>query len=109
MSKSMYSNDIIWYDEGVHNAIVALNEKHPNAIAIFGGALGAYNAIHCDEPDFRAFTGYLTSLIHSAKFFEWHEGIVGALRRFCSLCLVDPMLIELYIGMTLEELCALKA
>lgn len=98
MNKSIYSDDIIWYDEGVYNAITALADEHDNAIQVFGGALGAYNCINSDEPDFKGFIGYLSAVAENAKYYHWYEGIVGALRRFCRLCLVDPALIEIYIG-----------
>lgn len=99
----MYSTDIKWYNDGVYNAITALAEKHDNAIPVFGGALGAYEYINSDNPDFKSFVGYLPSVVSGAKFFKWYEGVVGALRTFCHLCFVDPALIECYIGMSFEE------
>lgn len=105
MKKSMYSDDIVWYDQGVHNAITTLAEEHSNAIPVFGGALGAYNCINSDTVDIKGFISYLSSVVQNAKFYKWHEGTVGALRRFCRLCLVDPALIECYIGMSFEQLC----
>ena len=99
----MYSSDN-WYDEGVYNAIMALNDKYSNAIPVFGGALGAYNSINCDKPDFSKFVSYFPDLIHSAKFYNWHEGALGAVRRFCHLCFVDPYLVEVYLGISLAEL-----
>ena len=100
----MYSEDFQWYDPVVYNAITALDNKYPNAIPVFGGALGAYNCINSDTPDLKQFVSYLPSVIHSAKFHKWHEGTVGALRRFCHLCFVDPSLIEAYIGYSFDEL-----
>jgi hypothetical protein len=105
MSKNIYSEDIEWYDKGVYNAIMELAEKHNNAIPVFGGALGAYNRINCDEPDYKSFIAYLPTVAENAKFFEWHEGALGALRRFCHLCYIDPHLMEIYIGAPLHELC----
>lgn len=99
----MYSNDIIWYDQSIHDAITDLADKYDNAIPVFGGALGAYNYINNDKPDLDSFVKCLNHVIHSAKFYNWHEGVAGALRRFCHLCYVDPMLIERYIGITFEE------
>ena len=99
----LYSSDN-WYDQGVHNAIMSLNSKYPNAIPVFGGALGAYNCINCDKPDFSKFVSYLPDLIHSAKFHHWHEGAVGAIHRFCHLCMVDPALVEVYLGVSFAEL-----
>lgn len=98
------SDDFIWYDKNIYNAIATLDVKYPNAIPIFGGALGAYEYINSSTPDFDKFVVCMTSVIHNAKFYNWHEGVVGALHRFCRLCLVDPALVELYIGMRFEEL-----
>lgn len=76
--------------------IEALDEKYPKAIPIFGGALWV------DSIE-KLITG-LPHVIHSAKFWNWHEGIAGACRTFCHLCLIDPMLVEAYIGMRFEQL-----
>ena len=98
----MYSNECVWYNQGVYNAITKLDDKYSNAIPVFGGALSAYECI--SKSDFKSFVAYLPEVIHSAKFYKWHEGAVGALRRFCRLCLVDPALVELYLGMSFTEL-----
>ena len=105
MNKQLYSEDIKWYNQGVYNAITALADKHDNAIPIFGGALGAYKHINCDNPNYKQFVKCLINAIDDAQFYKWHEGTIGAARRFCRLCLVDPALIELYIGTSFEELC----
>ena len=93
-----YSNDIIWYDESVKSAIEALGDKYSNAIPVFACALSAYNSSIED------LVGYFPDVISNAKFYHWHEGVVGALRRFCRLCLVDPDLIEVYLGISFAEL-----
>jgi hypothetical protein len=105
MNKQLYAENFAWYNEGVYKAITALDNKYSNAIPIFGGALGAYEYINCNTPDFAKFVKCLSTVIDNAKFYKWHEGAVGAIRRFCRLCLVDPALIEAYIGITFEELC----
>ena len=105
MNKAYIDDTHMWYNAGVHRAICSLADKHDNAIPVFGGALGAYEHINCDNPDFKKFVKCLPEVIHSAKFYKWHEGTIGAARRFCRLCLVDPALIELYIGTSFEELC----
>jgi hypothetical protein len=78
-------------------AILALDEKYPNAIAIFGGA----RLVQGLDDIIRM----LPSVIHSAKFFGWHDTIANACRTFCSLCFTDYMLVEAYIGIRFEELC----
>ena len=105
MDKIYIDDTHLWYNQGVHRAICSLAKKHNNAIPVFGGALGAYNHINCESPDLDEFVKYLPEVIESAKFYKWHEGTVGALRRFCRLCLVDPALIEAHLGTTFEELC----
>lgn len=80
-----------------------LNEEHDNAIAVFGGAQFAYKYAHGDTMDLTEFALFLPYVANDARFFRWHEGVVGALKRFCNLCLVDPALIEAYIGMRFEE------
>lgn len=80
----------------INRAILALDEKHPNAIPIFGGAYFV-----------RDLDGLIASLPHvvsSAKTLKWHESIADTLRTFCRLCYVDPMLVEAYIGIRFEKL-----
>lgn len=74
-----------------------LDEKYGNAIPIFGGALWVN--------DLEALVASLPHIIHSAKFFGWHDTLAGACRTFCSLCFTDYMLVEAFIGMRFEELC----
>ena len=101
MKKSMCSTDSLWYDESVYNAVMALNDKYPNAIPVFGGALGAFNAL--EVGDYDRFKSLMLEAINDAKFFKWHESALQVARRFCHLCYVDPMLVEVYIGLRLEE------
>lgn len=104
MDKLAYSEDFNWYDDSVFNAILDLADKHENAIPVFSGALSAYNCINATTPDFATFVDYLKEVAHNAIFYSWYEGALGALRRFCRLCHVDPMLVELYLGAPLERL-----
>ncbi|MGN5455177.1 MAG: hypothetical protein ACI4XN_04260 [Candidatus Kurthia intestinigallinarum] len=103
MKKQQYSSDIMWYDEGVKNAIESLSEKYPNAIPVFGGALGAYEYVNSDNPDFNKFMVCLCHAVDNARFYNWHEGVAGAVRRFCHLCLVDPALVEVYAPELMKE------
>ena len=86
----------------VKKVIEALDVKQPNAIPIFGGALWAYE--YAKKGDIKTFVTYLPHVISEAKLRGWHEGVAGALRRFCHICFVDPMLIEAYLGIRFEEL-----
>ena len=78
----------------------AMEELHPNTIPVLGGAYFAID--HTDN--FAEFVGYFPHVVSSAKFFGYEGGAVKALRTFCHLCLVDPMLVEVYLGMTFEQL-----
>ena len=101
MDKQLYSSDIVWYDPVVYKAIMSLDDKHPNAIPVFGGALSASK--HIESAHYDKFIKCLSDVIHNAQFYGWHEDIPATLRRFCHLCLIDPKLIELYLGCTFEE------
>lgn len=57
---------------------------------------GVYNAINTLSTKY-------SSVVKNAIFYKWHEGTVGAVRRFCHLCLVDPALVELYFGMSIVD------
>ena len=102
MNKSMYSEDIIWYDISVYNSIMALNDKYSNAIPVFGGALSAFNALEVGDMD--RFETLMADAIDCAEFYKWHEEPIDVARRFCALCHVDPALIEAHIGMRFVEL-----
>lgn len=80
--------------------IEALDEKHDRAIPIFGGALWI------DPTDIDAIINYLPTIIHNAKFWNWHGGLADACRTFCYCLFVDPTLIEACIGMKFEQLIA---
>ena len=93
--KAYYEENI--NDRGAYNAIMALADKYPNVIPIFGGALWV-------EGDINKLISCIPHVVHDAKFFNWHEGVVGAIRTFCHLCFVDPALVECCIGMSFKEL-----
>ena len=86
----------------IEQQLMTLNEQHNNAIAVFGAAYWAHKAI--TNGDFDAFVQYIPGVITNAKFFRWHESIPDTLRRFCHLCLVDPQLVELYLGIRFSQL-----
>ena len=86
----------------VEERLIALNEQYDHAIAIFGGAYWAHQLIISGK--FDEFIPYLITVVKSARFYRWHESTPQTLRRFCHLCLVDPKLIEVYLGMSFEEL-----
>lgn len=85
-------------NNATRNFIEALDEKHPNAIPIFGGALWI------DPANIEAIIAYLPTIIHNAKFWQWHAGLADACRQFCHCLFVDPALIECAIGMKFEKL-----
>jgi hypothetical protein len=86
----------------VEQRLLELNKKYDNAIAVFGGAYWAHQVVI--SGNFDEFVLFLGSVIRNARFYNWHESVPQALRRFCHLCLVDPTLVEVYLGMSLEQL-----
>lgn len=84
----------------VETRILALSAKHENAIPIFGSA---HHAVKVTD-NLPEFISYLECVIHGVLFYGWHETIARAMRRFCHLCLVDPALVEAYLGMTFEQI-----
>ena len=86
----------------IEQQLISMNEKYPNAIAVLGGAYFAQESAKCG--DIATFVEFLPHVAQSAKFLEWHNGVAGALRQFCHLCLVDPALIEVYLGATFNEI-----
>lgn len=104
MNKSLYSDDIIWYDQSIYNAINALSSKHSNAIPVFGCALSAAKYLQEDNYDFHKFVSFIPTVIQDAKFFKWHGGVINAIHIFCRLCYVDPAIVECYIGMSFDKL-----
>lgn len=77
-----------------------LNERHSHAVAIFGCAASV--------KDIKDVLDFLPQVIGNAKFYRWHESAANACRTFCHLCLIDPSLIEVYIGISFEKLIALQ-
>ena len=86
----------------IKHQIEELNSKYSNAIPVFGGALWVY-----DDNKFNShkFIAGLSNVANDAKFFGWHEGVAGAMRRYCHLCMVDPVLVESLLCTTFDELC----
>ena len=79
----------------VEQAVERLNEQYSYATSIFGGAIFVKSMDDVIK--------YLPHAIRAAKFYRWHENSVAVCRRFCNLCLIDPALLEVYIGMKLNQ------
>ena len=79
-------------------AIEALDAQYPNAIPVFGGALSASKYVEYGIPNMSKFIPFLADAVRCAEFFNWHEGAVDVVKRFCDLCGVDYALIESYLG-----------
>ena len=87
----------------IQSNILALQDKYDNAVAVMGGAYWAAQEVHGDKPDFDKFVELMCNMVTDLKFFGWHEPIPQAMRTFCKLAMVDPALVEAYIGMKFEE------
>ena len=87
----------------IKHTIECLNARYSNAIPVFGGALWVYDGNNFNS---KRFVSALSNVASDAKFFKWHEGTAGAMRRFCRICMVDPTLIEATLGTTFDEICA---
>lgn len=87
----------------VKKIVENLSREYDNAIPVFGGADIAYARACGEDPSLKVFVNYLPPVASAAKYFKWHEGVAGALRRFCHICLVDPALVEAYLGIKFEE------
>ena len=88
--------------EFIRHEIECLDSQYPNAIPVFGCALWVY---HDNDFDSQRFISGLSHIINSAKFFKWHDGVIGAIRKYCHICMVDPAIVEVALGMKLEDLC----
>lgn len=84
----------------IKSRIEKMHDQYPNTIQVLGGAYFAID--HTDN--FADFVLYIPNVISNAKFYNYHLSPAQACRTFCHLCLVDPMLVEVYLGMTFEEL-----
>lgn len=87
--------------ELIQHKIEALDHQYPKAIPVFCGAIWVYSG---DEFNGGRFIHELKDVAESAKFYGWHETPADAVRRFCRICMVDPALVEDYIGHKFEEL-----
>lgn len=88
------------YKEHIYDQLM----KMPNGVPVLGGAYHAYDCMNSDNVDIQRFCEYLLSCVQSAIFFEFDGGIENALNTFCHLCLVDPMLIEAYLGIRFTDI-----
>lgn len=87
----------------VTTVIRQMDDETHQAVAVLGGAQFAIEYVHNDTMNIDEFVLCLPYVARNAKFFHWPEGPVDALNRFCHICLVDPKLIEAYLGVTFEE------
>lgn len=98
MCKILTDESVMWYDPSIKAAIEELDDKYPNAIPVFAGALSAAKYVHGETYNMHKFCEMLADAIDNATFFEWHETSDAVARRFCHLCYIDPALVETYLG-----------
>ena len=87
------------WDEGVQRRLYALQKTYPQSIPVLGGAVFAASAAKAGDMD--AFVEGLMKVPFDAVSRK--VPVTDALEKFCEVCLVDRRLIELYIGMSFEE------
>lgn len=68
----------------------------PKSIPIYGGVYHLYN--YTDEPSLDEVIRCINEAVRSAAFFEPDTAPQTVARNVCALCLIDPMLIEVYAG-----------
>lgn len=78
-------------------------EANYPVIQVFAGAYHAVDYAHGENIDLHEFCTYLLGMIKFAISTRYPNGIEDALERFCHICLVDPKLIEAYLGIRFEE------
>lgn len=71
------------------------------SIEIYGGA---YHLFHNGEPSLHEIANGIHTTILNAKFFEPQTEPAIIARNFCHLLLIDPMLMEVYLGIRFSEL-----
>lgn len=98
MNKAMYAAD----NSGYRQVLIEKVEAIKNGPEIFGGVLLGYRYI--EDNDLHSFCQMLSTVIFEAQFCHWEQGIAHALKVFCELCLVDYMLIEVYLGTSFNDI-----
>lgn len=97
------------YDEdaGAYNRLYALQKTYPYAVPVLGGAIYASTAAKMGDMD--ALVGWMAHALDTRdyKVQHWEGGIVSICENFCHVCLVDPKLVEAYMGMTFADIAAL--
>lgn len=90
------------WDKGAEIRLRNLKGTHERAIPVLGGAIFATTALRAG--DLQAFARYLLNVPSSIGKSGWPGGVEDALNTFCHVCLVDPKLIEVYLGTTFAEI-----
>lgn len=68
----------------------------PKSIPIYGGLYHLYT--HEDEPSLSSIVDCINECVRSAKFYEPETAPEKVVRNVCALCFIDPMLLEVYLG-----------
>ena len=71
----------------------------PRSVAIYGGA---YHLEKQGKTSLQDIAEGIARALHTARFFGEKPSQVA--RNFCSIFLVDPMIMEAYLGIRLSEL-----
>lgn len=68
----------------------------PKSIHIYGGVYHLYT--HEDEPSMPSIVKCINECVRSAKFYEPETAPETIARNVCRLMFIDPMLLEVYLG-----------
>lgn len=93
-------------EKSIENAIYELKKQYPNerVIPIFCGAIYIGELMDKNEFNLDTFAKSVIDVAQNACFWHWHTGCLSAMRTYCHLCYVDPMLLEAYLQERLETI-----
>ena len=81
------------FNESTYQILHDMDKTRPNVFQMFGGAV--YVSTIED----------LVNCLPHIISYSRHKGydVIDNIKTFCHICLIDPMLVEAYLGMRFEE------
>lgn len=96
------------WDQAAENRLYATAESLGmgkwDLVETLGAVIQAAPAIQAN--DWEKFLKFLLNVPGNCKFYGFKPGIAKALELFCTICLVDPKLVEAYLQTSFEEIAA---